>query len=1854
MKRRKLIYLFAMISAAVLLVVGLVMVFTKSKAVELSDPSLYIKYIDAYSPDVISRHNKVYVHITDELAELLGEEQPEKLFKFSPSVKGKTVWETDKIVSFEPDLAFNAGTKYLVEFRLDKIDKNISKNLRTFKFSIHTKFQDFDIVFDKVITTDLQKFTRQDIEGTIRFLDYEPIETVQKLMSAEIRGQNQEIEFEDLSDNSYKFKIKNIERTEKSSELIINYDGKTLNIPKSGNIKYPVPSLDDFVVIDVKTEHFPEQHAVIVFSDPVREDQLLKGLINIRDSKNPKYIITDNTIKVIPEQRLERTHKLTVYKAVQNIHGKRLNEDFSSDLNFRMLNPELQTTGEGVILPTNTHGLVVPFKAVNLRAVDVRIIKIYNNNILQFLQDNDLAGSSSINKVGKVIKAQTINLQTDDISDLNKWNTYNLDITELITPDPGAIYRIEIGFRKENAIYPCEEDKESITNQNSLRYIEMPLNLSDWFTNYTYTSYNDDYDDYYYYYDYDYDSYDNPCKDNYYGYRRAIKMNVLATDIGIIAKKGKDEKIHVFTSDISKGTILKSVKIEVYNFQQQVIASAVTDSRGKVEISIPKNEEASFIIASNQNNNQKTYLKLNSYLSLSTSGFDVSGDFSTTGDKSFIYTERGVYRPGDSIFLSFIYRDAVNEIPVGHPVVLEVYNPRGQNIYREVQSMNDKAFHVFSFKTDIEDLTGNYHAKISLGSNSFSKYIMVETIKPNRLNIDLSLDKEYLTGDGSVNAKISVNWLHGAVGKNLDTEVTMTLYRNNRVFKGYEDYNFYNNYTSFDFTTSSLLSGKTDDNGIIKTQVSFRDLKNAPGVLTAYLTTKVFEKGGNFSITENSFDYYPYKNFVGLNMPDKKEYSYSFPTNKDLKLDIVLLDREGKPVKERIELELSIYKIEYSWWYDYGDSQADFISANYNNAIRRNTIQCNNGRVSEYVDFETDGDYLVAVKDKKNGHTSSLRVYVSRYASASGSEDFFRSAEILNFKSDKETYYVGEDIKIKVPAKNGLALVSIENSTSVLESYWKTIGDKEFEISIKATEEMAPNVFVSISFVQAHADVKNDRPLRMYGIIPILVENPKSKLEPVIGIGDELQAESKIKVKVSEKNGMPMTYTLAIVDEGLLSLTRFKTPDPWSYFYQKQSLGVSTWDLFKYVIGMHSIESGRRLTIGGDEAFDTDNLLQALRFKPMVIFIGPIELKSGKENVHEIQLPQYIGAVRTMVVAAEGNAYGSAEKKSLVKKPIMLLGSAPRVIGTEEEMSLPVNIFAMDKNVKNVTVSVKTNDLFTIIGDNSKTIKFDKEGDQFLEFKLIAKNLAGVGKIEISAVSGVHKANYSIEMNVRHPNPPETHILEILEKDGSYLLDFEPFGVSGTNNAFLEIYSIPPMNLEKRLNYLISYPHGCLEQIISAAFPQLYLENFVELSEQDKKDITNYINRTISLLVRFQVSSGGMSYWPGGMNTNDWGTTYAGHFMLEAEKTGYQIPSGLKHNWLAYQKNRASRWTDEGYYSQLAQAYRLYTLALAGSPDLGAMNRLKSLKTNIATQWRLALTYSISGNKKTAQEMILKLSTEIPSYREFAGNFGSATRDKAMILETLINLDEKEKAFLILREIAEYIGSDAYANTQTISYSLMSAAKYISKYGKSGEINCVFEINGQKINAKTNKPVFRQELKIIDNKLNNLVLTNNSKDLIYVRLVQKGIPEKGSETAVESNIKMDIRYSYLNGTSLNPADIVQGTDFIATVKLRNISNNYNLENTALTQIFPSGWEIINQRMFVSELGESSYYDYRDIRDDRVLTYTNLVRGNDYTYRVLLNAGFAGKFYLPSVSAETMYDGSNVARTRGQWVVVSKN
>lgn len=1819
----------------------------------------FSRYIAAFTYGKVSSTSSIQVELTQDIPNVeLNKEIDQELFEISPSIKGKAYWTSSRNIKFVPDEGeLKAGQEYDVWFKLGKI-LDVNSDFKEFYFYFKVPEQNFRISLLPYSPMKDNDLVWNTVQGTLTLADEANVDNINKMFSLSGGANTGKIRITPTAvKGQYNIAIDSLKREKIAVEYTLAINGSSIEAKHEETLSIPLnPIGGGFEVIDVRSVADPQECIRVTFSDPVSLNQNIQGLINPNGIENFSYDIQKNVLKIYLESYPTNSSiNLQIYQALKSFENKALDRNYTFSVNFQKTAPEIKLSNSGNILP-NSNNLVIPFQAVGLWAVDVKVIKIFENNILGYLQANDFGESSELKRFGRLIKKKRIRLDEDPTLRLNEWNDFSLDLSEMIKQDPGAVYRIEFSMQQEYSLYPENGVTPPIPTDAELSKFEILSEEEEakW-----------DNPGYYYYDDTDWSNYswserDDPTKPSYY-MNKSSNCIVLASNIGLIAKLGEDKKVQVTTTDILTTKPMSGVNVDVYNYQMQRIGSGKTDGDGFATIEY-KGGAPFVLIASHDK--EKGYLKMASNLSLSLSNFDVSGSVLQKGMKGYIYGERGVWRPGDSIFVTFILEDKNNTTPKDHPVSLSLYTPRGQLYQQYTSTSGQNGFYAFRMKTDQDAITGNWQARIKVGGATFNKTLSIETVKPNRLKVRLNAGEVIDASKGSFTAGLSSQWLHGAAASNLKAKVEMTLSTSRVPFKGYEKYSFNNPASTFYTDTYTLFEGSLDASGNATVRANLPQAASAPGMLKANIVSRVFESGGDASINTQVVPYSPFSAYVGIKPPTENNNEW-METDTNNKLDIITLSPEGKPVS-RSNLNVRIYKLRWSWWWnDDGDNLSSYVNSTSSEVVLAQTISTNSsgkGQVDFKIEYPEWGRYLVMVKDENSGHTAGRIVYVDwpSWRGRSNKQDP-NGVTMLSFATDKQTYNVGETATVIIPkSSNGRALISIEDGSRVLSRNWvKTSPDEDTKYTFKVTEEMAPNFYIFATMLQPHAQTDNDLPIRMYGVLNINVENKDNKLNPVISMPDELRPEKEFTVSVSEKNKKNMTYTLAIVDDGLLDLTSFKTPNAWSDFYARQALGVRTWDMFDLVVGAQTGRLGPLLSIGGDEALKpSSNPVD--RFKPVVKYLGPFTLKGGKTDNHKITLPPYFGSVRVMVVAGnEDAAYGNAEKTVKVKNPLMVLSTLPRVAGPDEEILLPVNVFAMDKKVKNVTVSVQSNGLFQFLDGTTKSVTFTEEGDKMVYFKVKVAKKTGAEKVVIKATGGGENVTETIDIEIRNPNPPVLLTSQALvnSKDTA-TLNIKMDDPRADDWVKLEVSRMPGINLSKNIAYLLDYPYGCSEQVTSKAFPLLYVGEFTSFSDKQKERMDYNVKEAIKIISSRQLSGGGIVYWPGNRYPTEWVTTYAGHFLIEAKRAGKEVPADVLSKWIAFQKKTAQNWNNRDAYnsyyeysmSDLQQAYRLYTLALAEEPELGAMNRLKEKKDlTIQARWRLAAAYLLAGKKDAANQLLSGASDIIEGYSYNNNTYGSSDRDMAMIMETYLLMGKTDKALALGRKVAVGLSQD-YISTQSASFGLIAMSKLAKQMGK-GAVAYEWELNGVKQKSGSSGKVF-EEIDIKPQENIHIKFLNRGDGELFVRLIGRTQPIEDKTPAQQNNVKLYVKYVNDDGREIDVTSLRQGTEFYANVIVQNISGQF-ITDLALNQVFASGWEIFNDRLFNASDDVNQPFNYQDIRDDRVQTFFNIGAGYSKSFRVKLQAAYCGKFYLPAATCEVMYKPEEQSRTTGCWVEVKQ-
>lgn len=1796
-------------------------------------------YVNSYTGGMISDKSSIKINLVTPVNNYQNmQEEISDIFSFSPNISGTAQWTSSTTIEFFP-VNLNSGETYKASFRLSNLYDIKDKELETFKFSFTVLPKELALTLDNVKITE-QKPDIAEVSGKIIFSEEVSPDAVKSMLSIKYPGnvktENTVSITPDNNLKSFSYRIYPLPIEDGDSKLEIVADGSKEGFKKIGKKEIILPGQENFRVISTKSFGGDDPYIRVTFSQPIATDLDLKGLVET-NLIGDFYETEDNVIKIFYREKKEETIKISISQYVRSSLNKRLEDTYTEEIKNELYKPQVIIPLNGSILPSSGE-LILPFKAVNLAAVDISIIKIYENNVMMFLQENNLSGSNALRRSGRLVYKNTVRLDNSPEKDLHEWNDFSIDLSNLFKQEPGAIYRIKLSFNQDYSLY--DRDNANITSVAVVT--EKDKNVWDE----TYPYYYDDGN-----YDwrvYKWEDRDNPKTPTYYMENsRFPECNLMTADLGIIVKSASKNKVWVAVNNIISSQPVSKANVTVYNYQLQEIGRSITDKNGFAEIKL---EEKAFIITASDGNTT-SYLKVNDGNENSLSRFDTGGKILENGIKGYIYGERGVWRPGDTLHLALMV-DAGNEvIPENHPVIFELYTPQGQFYHKQVNTESANSLYVFNIPTTPDVPTGIWNSYFKIGGATFHKALHIETIKPNRLKINLDISDKILSSSNNTRIDIASSWLTGPAAANMDASIEMTLTKSKTAFPDYKKFIFEDGGYQFSSIEQTLFTGKLDNNGTASKYIQIPRNNNASGMLKATLFCRVTEPGGEFSIVSKTLPYSPFEYYAGVKLPES-DNGY-LETDKDHNIEFVSVNERGKAVSGR-KLEYRIYKIDWSWWWENNNSTLDsYINSSSSKLVTSGTLTSGSKPVSVNfrIDYPEWGRYLVYVRDVKSGHVAGGTFNIDwpswRGRSDKNDPD---ALTMLTFTTDKTSYKTGEEATIFIPAaKDGRALVSFENGSGVLSARWvNTDAEKDTPYKFTITEEMAPNFYAHITLIQPHERTDNDLPIRLYGVRPIMVDNEDARLLPEITAPSVIRPQEEFTVKVKEEKGRSMNYTLAIVDEGLLSLTSFRTPDPYNEFYSREALGVKTWDLYDEIIGAFSGRFSPMFSVGGDDyvegAKNRDN-----KFEPMVRFYGPFTLKKGRTDEHKITLPTYIGSVRIMVVAS-GNetsgkkSYGNASKEVPVRSPLMLLSSAPETIGIDESLCIPVNVFSLGEGIKDVKVRMTLDgDAATISGNNEKDVYFASEGDKIVRFDLKTADKQGKIKLAIEAegtdASGKkHKAAEYLEINVKNPNPPVIETSSgILEPGENRKFSYQPFPEIEDNWAKLIVSSFPTINADACFEYLKYSNYYCTGQNIMRGLILLHINDF--LDEKEQEAVKELIPEILKELYTRQLPDGGFSYWNDNY-ANEWITSMAGQLFTDAKAEGYTVNEGVYNKWKRFQKNcvRNYRPNSKVYLGDLTQAYRLYTLALASAPELGSMNRMKEGDTlSNQARWRLAAAYAVSGKKEIANSLIKGVGI---------GYSGTSTRDLAMYLETMILVDDLSGANEIAGKISS-IFSDHYFIMEETAFAAIAMDRLADK-ANTGTLEAELKVDGGETeNIKKATATYVKELEADGNCVE---ITNRSEKAIYCSLITSRI----SENVEASSEKITIKVDYLNadGNVISPYSMKQGDDIYMRVAVTNSGNPSDYNDVALTITAPSGWEIFNERLYDENDGGTFHHE-KDVRDNRIIYYFDATNNTRFTFTDRFRIVYEGSFILPAVKCESLTDPSVHANTASARISVTR-
>ncbi|MBR5081498.1 MAG: hypothetical protein IKX35_03535 [Bacteroidales bacterium] len=1769
--------------------------------------------LDSYTSGVVAAGEPIVVRFKspETMKVKFGETIPAKAFQFTPALKGKAFWVDENTVGFQYD-NIDKDKNYICKFKVsDFVDCGSEQSL---EFGFGVRRQNFSLVAQQPIC-----LSNETMNYNLRIAFAVPVDQDEavKLFDESLR-KSHPVEMTYVGNNVYDFEIQNFERKNENYDVHIVLDGKAVDAKAKMERDLTVYAKDIFIPLNFDVDQSSD-HATLFFSQPLKESQNLTGFITKHNNLGYKADIKGNKIDFyFDKSNLYRYQldelKLGVTSGIRSDNGMVLQEDYEYALDLNEVLPKVRWTDEGVIIP-NVDETTVYFDAICLNGVTLRITRIFDDNILSFLQDNELNETYGIRKAGRLEKK--VRLAIDNPYP-NQWKTFPIVLSDYIKVEPGAMYQLSLNFGPADYTFASDEMRTATVDNNDERE----------------ASYWDG--EAYDYKEYRYDGeWGDPNGYYYYNYVEKQK-NIVVSDLAVTAKMGRNDLVDVFVYRISDAQPASGSQVIAYNYQKQELNKGTADGKGHVQLQCAN--RPAFVVAIDKKGS-KSVIKLNDGNALSYSRFNVSGEPVEKGVTAFAYSNRGVWRPGDDLQLNLMLNDLESSVPDDYPIVLEVIDANGRLYAKQVNTKPVNDIYCFTVPTNVSDETGLWTARFKVGTSTITKNLRVETVKPNRLEIKFDLP-EVVSISRNERVNLNAKWLNGMKANGMKAEVDVQLRGGQTSFKEFPSYSFVNELQSFEPQEISLFSGQLNSEG--NTDVGFGPLKDvyAAQMMNGTFIVKVFEQGGDFSIASFTSKLSPYERYVGVDLPPtSSKYGSYYDTNKDWKFNIAMVNENGTACKSSVVLDYALYKLDYYWWWSSEDEYTlqRYASGTYKAPYQNGSLTCN-GTTSVTFNIPNNkwGSYLFVINDKQGKHTFAKVINFDwgygHSSSATG------APAQLSLKTTAESYEVGEKMVVTFPANDkAKALVTVEANDRVLQSMLVENLGEEGKVEITTTEEMIPNVYVYVALIQPH-DANNDLPIRLYGVVPVKVENKKLELQPNITIPETANTKKKIDVKVSEAAGQAMTYTLAIVDEGILGLTNFKTPNPYGYFNSKQALSVRTWDNYSSIVDAFSGELGSVYAIGGDGILNQEITLDK-RFKAYAVTLGPFELKAGDTNTHSFEVPQCSGALRFMVVAkGKGKAFGSSEKRMTVVDPINLYASAPRVVAPGDELNLKVQVQA--PTMKNKTLDVKfENKNLNPVGALPTSVKIDGNGEGLVTVRTtIPKNL-GNAELKVLVTGDGYTAESSTLMPIRMPYAERRNtILKDIEAGQTVSVPFNLEGMEGTQKGDVTVSSLLPIDLFGRIDYLLDYPHGCLEQTTSKAFPQLYLNYFIQLDDQAKGEMKTNVETAITNLKSYQKSDNSMTNWPGGRYTDPWTEIYALHFLVEASKQGYNVPQYFLDGLLSYQSDRAKQWKYNIDYKwgETIQAYRLFVLALAGKAEMGAMNRFKELDLHYDLSKALAAAAFAQTGKTSIAQNLLPVVAEGQAMSDYYTSFGSDIRDLSFLTYAQMLCDvDKQTVQNNVNNVCRMMSSHRWVDTHSTAFALFVLGKYAEKMNVSNTgLSATVKVNGEErtLNSNMASVGFGYTPKLGSN---TIEIKNNTDQKITANLYTKTSVAEYDMNESGNLIKMSVNYFDKSGAPANLTSLNAGTDLRVQITVQNPSE-WKVTELALSYYLPSGWELVNDRLMGDMRGNEDA-KHIDFRDDRAYFYFDLYPGDKKTFTLKANATYEGNYMIPAIRCEDMYN-----------------
>ncbi|UOQ74276.1 alpha-2-macroglobulin family protein [Hymenobacter cellulosilyticus] len=1357
-----------------------------------------------------------------------------------------------------------------------------------------------------------------------------------------------------------------------------------------------------------------------------------------------------------------------------------------------------------------------------------------------------------------------------------------------------------------------------------------------------------------------------------------VSKLVSVSDIGLIIKQGKAGRTLVFANSIRNATALSGVNVRFVSSNNQVISSATTNSAGvAVFDSTAATSRFRLTMVTAQRESDFTFLNLPTSR-VETSRFDVGGLQSNAARyQAFLYGDRDLYRPGDTIQTNTVIRtEGWQAPPANLPVKIRLLLPTG----KEYASLRKKLSADGSFESRFilpaGIMTGLYTLEVLTGNDVLlsSRQISVEEFIPDRLKVTVKAAPTVVGPGQTVNANITALNLFGPPASDRKFEVEFSLKEKPFTPKNYPGYTFsinsgQNQPRSYSEESSSISDrfekttreGTTDASGKGTASYEIPGYEDL-GTLEGAAFTTVFDESGRPVNRLATFEVQTQSVMFGV-----QDVPELVSTQQPLTMRFVALTPKGQPT--RADAQIKVVRL---LWETVIERQGGRYR--YTSQKREQAILTQNRSISSEttLDFTpaSSGEYEVRIARPGAATYVASSFYAYGYGDTQSNSFEVNNEGEVTIEADKEKYQPGETAKLllKTPFA-GRVLITVERD-KVLDHFYVNTDEKSARVSIPIRGNHVPNIYVTATAIREITD--NRLPLTVArGFVPLTVEKPGAKLPVALTVAAQSRSQTWQTIEASTAPGAAVTF--AVVDEGILQMKDYRTPDPYGYFYQKRALEVNAYDVYPFLLPELGTSSS-----GGDGADLSRRTtpVPSRRVKLLAKWSGVLRADANGKVRYKVRIPQFSGAVRVMAVAYKGDAFGSAEQTMRIADPVVISTSLPRFLSPGDTIDVPVTLTNTTGKAAKASVSITTTGPVQSIqtGDamtnEARFASLPANKETQIRFRLFAgrspqtvpaTSIIGNASVKITVSADGSKEQFTevVEIPVRPASPLEKVSGSGVVKGGSnQALNLKTAFIPSTLRSQLVVSRSPMTEFAKDLRYLLQYPYGCLEQTVSAAFPQLYYADLTAtLSQKTGKQAKgtrfnpNYnVQEAIRKIESQQLYNGSLSYWPGGDYDNWWATTYAAHFLLEAQRAGFEVNKGHLDKVLQYLQARTRKRETEEYdyfdVSTIARRkviakkeipYSIYVLALAGRQDAVAFNYYKSNRQLLAQDSRflLAAAQAVGGNQKAYRDLLPTTFTETAAHRAFDGSFYSPIRDEALVLNSLLEVDPGNALVpKLTRQLSRQVKQASWLNTQERAFSLLALGKVARQNAKSTATASLLA-DAKEIGKFTGTDL------TVNNVANRQVaLRTTGTGSLYYFWETEGVSPLNTVRQEDSFLKVRREFLDRNGKPVGTPNFRQNDLVVVRITIQSADAAGEVPNVAITDLLPAGLEIENPRIGavrdIAWATDAATPDYLDMRDDRINLFTTVSTAPKAFYYVA-RAVSKGTFRLGPVSADAMYN-----------------